>query len=355
MTRCRPHLWVGSIVVTALMVGIPARASTLWREGDSGDVDPELGRLSRAIARLAEKVRPAVIQIRASQKAPAEGNGESQPRRSRGSGFIINPEGYILTAHHVIDRADEIEVQLADRRRLRAELVAAEPHVDVALLKVEGRNFPTLALGDSDKVEVGELVGSVSYPFGRESALSLGVISRKGGRHALLGAFDFIQTDAVSNAGTSGGPLVDTRGHVIGMITMASQNGNTGFAVPINAIKSIVPRLLKGEKIVWGWLGVKVSELTLELAERLGLWPARGVLVSSVVSGQPAEKSKLLAQDVILAIEGIEVNSPRELVRIVSGAEAGKQVALTIFRQGQILDITVTLGAKPATAQGREG
>jgi len=145
------------------------------------------------------------------------------------------------------------------------------------------------------------------------------------------------------------------RGHVVGMITMASERGNIGFAVPVNAIKAMIPRLLNGERIVWGWLGVKVSEVTLELANALGLSPVRGVLVSSVLPGQPAEKEGVFAQDIILAVNGMRVDSPREVTRIIGGTEAGREVILTLFRKGETLDLTVRLGNKPKTTEGREG
>ncbi len=332
-------------------------SSALWREGESDSADPQLEKLSRAFVQLAEKVRPAVVQIRVSAKAPSAGADESQgPSDSRGSGFIIHPQGYILTAHHVIDGAREIEIRLADRRRLRAKLVAADPQVDLAILKIDSdKELPVLALGDSDHLMVGELVGSLGYPFGTESSLSLGILSRQGRNQNNSAAFDFLQTNAGANPGGSGGPLVNLQGHVVGMITMASRSGNIGFAVPINAIKSVVPRLVRGEKIVWGWMGIRVSDLTLDLADAFGLSPAKGVLVNSVLQGQPAEKGGLRPQDVILSINGVQVDNPREVIRMIGGSEAGREVKLTVFRKGETLDLSVHLGSRPKTTEGREG
>lgn len=333
-----------------------AEHHSLWQEGTAGEADPDLERLSRALERLAEKVRPGVVQVRANGKARGDGDsGEQRPSNSRGSGFIINPDGYILTAEHVIEGASEIEVLLGDRRRLRAKLIAAERQVDVALLKVQGRDFAVLPLGDSNGLKVGEMVASLSYPFGQESSLSFGIVSRRGRSQNVLAAFDFIQTNAGAYAGSSGGPLVNIRGEAVGMVTMASQNGNMGFAVPISVIKNILPRLEKGEKIVWGWLGVRVSELTLEAADQLGLSPAKGVFVNSVVPGQPAEKGRIFPQDVILAVNGAEVNNPRELTRLIGGTEAGSEVKLTVFRKGQLLQRSVILAPRPQETGGREG
>jgi len=345
-------------VFPSILVADGSRLETapLWREG-GGEADPDLERLSKAFVRLGETVRPAVVQVRASVKAVADGDGESRrATNNRGSGFIIHSRGYILTAHHVVDGVREVEIRLADRQRLRGEVVAADPQVDLAIIKIHGdRELPVLALGDSDNLKVGELVGSLGYPFGTESSLSLGVISRRGRSQAVSMGFDLLQSDAGASPGGSGGPLVNMRGHVVGMITMASERGNIGFAVPVNAIKAMIPRLLNGERIVWGWLGVKVSEVTLELANALGLSPVRGVLVSSVLPGQPAEKEGVFAQDIILAVNGMRVDSPREVTRIIGGTEAGREVILTLFRKGETLDLTVRLGNKPKTTEGREG
>jgi serine protease Do len=228
--------------------------------------------------------------------------------------------------------------------------------VDLAIIKIDGgKEFPVLALGDSDSLKMGELVGSLGYLFGTESSLSLGIISRRGRSQNISAGFDLIQTDAGASAGGSGGPLVNVKGQAVGMITMASERGNMGFAVPINVIKGMIPRLMRGERIVWGWLGVRVSEVTLELADTLGLSPIKGVLVSSVLPGQPAERGGVLPQDVILSINGADVDSPREVIRMIGGIEAGRDVKLTIFRKGETLHLSVRLGTRPKTTEGREG
>jgi len=246
---------------------VRAQPLPVWLQGDPSDADPDLERLNRSFVRLAEKVRQAVVHVRV------------EPTQARGSGFIIDPQGYILTAHHVVNEAKEIEIRLANRQRLRGEIVATDAQVDFAIIKINGeREFPVLPLGDSDVLKVGELVGSLGYPFGLESSLHMGIVSRRGRRQNTLAAFDHIQVDSPANSGESGGPLVNMKGHILGMLTQASENRTIGFAVPINVIKAMIPRLLSGEKIVWGWLGVKLSELTLALADSLGVSPVRGVL-----------------------------------------------------------------------------
>jgi serine protease Do len=276
--------------------------------------------------------------------------------KTRGSGFIINTQGYILTAHHVVNEGKEIEVRLANRERLRGEIIATDAQVDFALIKINGeREFPVLPLSDSDALRVGELVGSLGYPFGLESSLHIGVVSRRGKRQNASAAFDHIQVDSPADSGESGGPLVNMKGHVVGMLTQASEKRTIGFAVPINVIKAMMPRLLKHEKIAWGWLGVKLSELTLELADGLGVSPVRGVLVSSVLVDQPADRAGVLSRDVILSVDDIAVDRPSEVLHVIKGTEVGNEVMLTIFRSGETLLVPVKLGNKPGSLDENEG
>ena len=322
---------------------VRAQTLPLWLQGDLSDTDPDLERLNRSFVRLAEKVRQAVVHVRV------------EPTKERGSGFIIDPQGYILTAHHVVNEAKEIEIRLANRQRLRGEVVATDAQVDFAIIKINGeREFPVLPLGDSDVLRVGELVGSLGYPFGLESSLHVGIVSRRGRRQNTFAAFDHIQVDSPANSGESGGPLVNMKGHIVGMLTQASENRTIGFAVPINVIKAMIPRLLSGEKIVWGWLGVKLSELTLELADGLGVSPVRGVLVSSVAADQPADRAGVLSRDIILAVDDIAVDRVGEVLRVIKGTEVGNEVTLTIFRSGETFVVPVKLGKKPM-AQDEDG
>ena len=175
----------------------------------------------------------------------------------------------------------------------------------------------------------------------------MGIVSRRGRRQNTSAAFDHIQVDSPANSGESGGPVVNMKGHVVGMLTQASENRTIGFAVPINVIKTMIPRLLSGEKIVWGWLGVKLSDLTLELADGLGVSPVRGVLVSSVLADQPAERAGVLSRDVILSVDDIAVDRPSEVLRVINGTEVGNDVTLTIFRRGETVVVPVKLGNKP--------
>jgi S1-C subfamily serine protease len=269
---------------------------------------------------------------------------------NRGSGFVIHPEGFLLTANHVVEGSKTIEVRTANGQRLEAKVVVADAQIDLALLKVDNaQEMPSLPLGDSDDVRVGDLAVVFGYPFGRESSMNLGIISRAGKSYSGSASFDMIQTDAGAYPGGSGGPLLNGKGHVVGMVTMASERGNMGFAVPVNVLKRVIPRLMRGEKLVWGWLGVQMSEISLEQAKHMGLSSVKGVLVRSVLRGQPAEQGGVLSQDVILAINDMTVDSPREVLRMIGGLEAGQIVKLTIFRAGRTLQLPVALGTRPAT------
>lgn len=335
---------------------LPLDQSHLWRDASPAEVDADLDRLSRAYTRLAATVRPAVVQIRVigSRQTQSEANPQREVA-SRGSGFVIHPAGYILTANHVVEGSKIVEARTASGQRLVAKIVVADAQIDLAVLKVDSaQEMPSLPLGDSDDVRVGDLAVVFGYPFGRESSMNLGIISRPGKSYSNSASYDMIQTDAGAYPGGSGGPLLNGKGHVVGMITMASERGNMGFAVPVNVLKRVIPRLMRGERLVWGWLGVQMSEISLEQAKQLGLSPVKGVLVRSVLRGQPAEQGGVLSQDVILAINDTQVDSPREVLRMIGGLEAGQVVKLTILRSGRTLQLPVALGTKPDATKVQE-
>lgn len=337
-----------------LMAETPTLRSFTWRDAPSVAPESDLDRLSRAFTQLADQTRPAVVQIRAA--ATDAKNPNLSTSGSRGSGFIIDDRGYLLTAHHVIDKAKDIEVRLAGAERLNARVVAADAQLDLAILKVQSeRELAILSLGDSETIRVGDLAFVFGYPFGRESSMNVGIISRAGRSYRDSASFDFIQTDAGGYPGGSGGPLLNSKGHVIGMITMASERGNMGFATPINVIKRMIPRLASGEKFAWGWLGVQMTDISLEQALSLGILPAKGVVVSSVLPGHSAARVGMQKQDVILSINDTAVESPRDVMRMIGGLEAGKVVQLTILRKGKTLQLSVPLGARPESTKAREG
>ncbi|HEY2918231.1 MAG TPA: trypsin-like peptidase domain-containing protein [Candidatus Binatia bacterium] len=341
---------------TALLAQDPIATTPVinWRDAQPTSGESELERLNRAFVQLANQSRPAIVQIRVTGSETK--TAQSQSQGSRGSGFIIDPQGYILTAQHVIDKAKEIEIRLADLQRLPARVIAADSQIDVAILQIQTeRELPILTFGDSDAIRVGDLTVLFGYPFGRESSMNLGIISRSGRSYPDSASYEFIHTDAGAYPGGSGGPLLNSKGHVIGMITMASERGNMGFATPINVIKRVLPRLANGEKFAWGWLGVQMSDISLEQARSLGIFPAKGVVVSSVLPGQSAARGGIQKQDVILSVNETQVDSPRDVARMIGGLEAGRVVNLTILRKGKSMELSIPLGIRPDSTNAREG
>jgi len=318
-----------------------------------------------SFAPIAEKVNPAVVTVYTvkTYKSPFKFGPkgfffffgpEPFQEKGMGSGFIITPDGYIVTNYHVIKGADEIRVAVGmkNKQKYLAKKIGWDEKTDVALIKIEAQNLPTVTLGDSDRVKVGDWVVAIGSPFEFPHTLTAGIVSAKGRR--LGGPYDdFIQTDASINPGNSGGPLVNMRGEVIGINTMIVSPGMTpgnvgiGFAIPINLVKSLLPELKEKGRVVRAWLGVYIQEVTPELAESFGLKEAKGALVSQVVKGSPAEKAGIRAGDIILEFNGKEVEDWNQLPLMVSLQKPGKKVPMKIFREGKILELWVTLATMP--------
>ncbi len=341
---------VAGLVLAGSVAAQPAGAPVgpLWREGQVVTPEPELVRLNKALTRLAEQLKPALVQIRV-RRANEEPDTEDGPRRALGSGFVIHPSGYVVTNAHVVERATTVQVRLASGRRLTGTVVGRDRRVDLALVKVDApAPLPVLSLGDSDNLAVGELVLALGHPFGLEQTVSLGIVSRKGAPlQPAAPGFDFIQTDAAVNPGNSGGPLVDMGGQVIGVNTMAARNGSIGFAIPVNLIKGLLPQLLAKGAVEWGWLGVRIDEISEDNVREYGLDTPRGVGIEGVLPGQPAAQAGLRAKDVVLEVDGRAIASPRDLQRVISTAPVGSSVRLSLWRDGQAQDLTVTIGRFP--------
>ncbi len=334
--------------------------------------------------RLAETLMPAVVNVRvtgeqargrdrAEEVLPEpfrrflppefrERRPKAGPRviRGVGSGFIIDPSGYIVTNHHVVDGAKSIEVTLNDGRKLPAKLVGTDPETDLALLRVDASGLPTIPLGSSSALKVGEPVMAIGNPFGLDHTVTVGIISGTG-RVIGAGRFDdFLQTDAAINPGNSGGPLINTRGEAVGIATaIASRSGGfqgVGFAIPVDLAKPIVQQLRLDGRVTRGWLGVSIQPLTPELAKSFGLPREEGALVASVVDGSPAGRAGLKAGDVIARYDGRTVDGPRGLSSLVANTENGKTVQLGVIRDGRERALPVTIGnfaeARQAGASG---
>jgi serine protease Do len=267
-------------------------------------------------------------------------------QRSLGSGFIIDKEGYILTNNHVVEKASAIKVRLKDGKEYEAKIIGRDAKTDIAVIKISTKNGVSVAaLGDSDKLEVGEWVLAVGNPFGLEHTVTAGIVSAKG-RVIGQGPYDdFIQTDASINPGNSGGPLFNLRGEVVGINTAIVSGGTgIGFAIPINIAKSLLPQLKSKGKVVRGWLGVVIQKVTPELAKNFNLKESEGALVSDVIDDSPASKADIRRGDVIVSFDGHAIKEMEQLPKLVAGIDVGKKVKLGLIRDGKSLEVDVTIG-----------
>ena len=277
-----------------------------------------------------------------------EDNQRDFKQRSLGSGFIIDKEGYIVTNNHVIEDADQIKVILFNDKEFDAELVGRDPKTDLALIQIKGaKNLQPLELGDSNKLEVGKWVVAIGSPFGLEQTVTAGIVSAKG-RIIGSGPYDdFIQTDASINPGNSGGPLLNMDGQVVGINTAIIASGQgIGFAIPVNLAKGIITQLKDKGEVTRGWLGVGIQDLTPELADYYGLKEEKGVLVTQVFEGDPADKAGIKVNDVILSVDDEPVSTGRELSSMIANTPVGHRTQVDLIRDGKQKTVTVTLAKR---------
>ncbi len=353
----------GAVLIAAMLpwmlVAAPdlsPAAPGLWIEdGSIAPASRELLQFSDALSGLVERLRPSVVQVGVidnldeSLELPP-GHPPVPPERPRvGSGFIIHPDGYVITNQHVLTRSGRIEVELFGGEKALATVVGRDARTDLALLKIDPpRALTALALGDSDKLKVGELVLAIGNPFGLDYSVTMGVVSRKGRAFGANGPFDeYIQTDATINPGSSGGPLLNLRGEVVGINTATVLNRRVGFAIPINLAKSFLPELKEHGKIRWGFLGVSIQELTPTLAQALGVEGTKGALVNNVISGQPAEQAGLRPGDVIVGFDGTTITDVRDLQRKVGRTPIGKTSLVKVIRKGKEEEFSIQVGEFP--------
>ena len=349
--RIAVSLVAGLLLAVAPLAVLEAAPRQYWTERpDQAPLSPPI---TADWVTIAEAVKPAVVNVTVEMRQPrgfAFPPMARAPQGGRASGLIITPDGYALTNNHVVDGATTVRVRLGDGREFEAKVAGRDPQTDLALLKIAATGLPVAPLGDSTTLRVGEPVMAVGNPFGLEQTVTTGIVSATG-RVIGDGPYDdFIQTDASINPGNSGGPLINARGEVIGINTaIVSRTGGSigiGFAVPIQLAKFVVPQLAESGEVVRGWLGVTAQPLTPELAAGLDLKRSEGALVSQVWDGSPAAAAGLQRGDVIVEMDGRKVNRTTDLSLLVAATPVGKEIALSVLRDGKPVSLTARVARR---------
>ena len=335
------------------------------------NVPRQIMETSKAFSEIVSAVSPAVVNISTTKvfKRDTEPFFEDpffdffkpfhdlrMPKKwkeqSLGSGVIVSSDGYIITNNHVVEKSDEIKVTLLDKRMFKGRIVGADPKTDIAIVKIDAANLPTIPWGDSEKLQVGEFVLAIGNPYGLSHTVTMGIISAVGRANVGIADYeDFIQTDAAINPGNSGGPLVNIKGELIGINTaIFSKTGGyqgIGFAVPTNMVRPLMSQLIQKGKIIRGWLGVTIQEMTPEIAQKFGLEKSRGALVSDVTKGSPAEKAGILRGDIVIEFNRKEVKDVASLRNMVSQSKVGSDVLIKILRSGKEYAVRLVVAELP--------
>ncbi len=377
------------VLFGVLLLAQTAGHATVLAEGTalSGPDIEVLKSQNRAYERIAQAVTPAIVNIQTTQVIKVQQSPFSTdpffrqffggmlgpydiPREQRehalGSGVIVSPDGTIVTNNHVIAKATDIRVMLADKRVFKAKVVGADPDTDVAVIKVEASGLPTAWLGDSSALKVGDTVLAFGNPFGLNFTMTRGIVSAVGRAGLGIESFeDFIQTDAAINPGNSGGALVDVEGRVVGINTaivtggagMGGEGGSNGIglAIPANIVRHVVESLIKTGKVERGYLGVTVGDLTDKLAKQFGVPDVSGALIEDVTPGSPADHAGIKQGDVVRSIDGQQVDSKDQLTSVVASRNPGTAVTLGVLRNGKPIELKVILGTRPANLSARAG
>ena len=287
---------------------------------------------------------------------PQNGRGQqANPEKqvyATGSGFIVSGDGYILTNAHVVKDADEVMVKLNDKREFKAKVIGIDLRTDVAVLKVNATNLPKVSIGNPDTIKVGEWVAAIGAPFGLENTMTVGIVSAKGRALPQENFVPFIQTDVAINPGNSGGPLFNLKGEVIGINSQIySRTGGymgLSFAIPINVAMDVMNQLKANGKVIRGWLGIAIQEVTKELSESFGMKNTNGALVAGIEKGAPAEKGGLQPGDVITKFDGKVIESSSDLPKAVGNTKPGRTVVAEVFRKGSVKTLNLTVGEMPS-------
>ena len=347
----------GIVTVTEPQAETPARAAASFRDA-------------------AREAMPAVVNIFTSQEVkrprlpfmndplfryffgdPQDAGPER--REGLGSGVIVSADGYILTNHHVIESVDQIEVALADSRKVRARVVGTDPETDLAVLKIELEKLPSITFAQPEQLRVGDIVLAIGNPFGVGQTVTLGIVSGLGRSQLGITTFEnFIQTDAAINPGNSGGALVDAGGKLVGINTaIYSQTGGSmgiGYAIPVSIARQVMEQIVQKGSVTRGWIGVGVQDITPELAQSFSLPASRGVLITQVERGSPADKAGIKPGDVLLTVNSRPVADTTTMLNLIAALPPGQQAAIRLTRNQVEADLTVTIGRRPLPQQRKE-
>jgi len=360
----------GGVARSAVSAVAPAKPAPAVRLASRSSSGPAMGSLVN-FADVVERLNPAVVNIdtttrgsdrRRRNRAPSPGDPfdapfdfgnpreRDSPRRGAGSGFIIDADGSILTNNHVVDRAERITVKLSDGRTMRARLIGADPDTDIALIKVDGQSgLPVAPLGDSSSLRMGEWVCAIGNPLGYEHTVTVGVVSFLGRKLFDMSLDNYIQTDAAINFGNSGGPLINSRGEVIGInAAISSRASSIGFAVPINGATAVLPQLRARGRVSRGYMGVGLRDVDQDLERSLKLSVDHGALVQDITSGSPADRAGLRPYDVITSLDDRPISNDDQLIREISARAPGTAARLRLLRDGRDQTLTVKLAERPA-------
>jgi Do/DeqQ family serine protease len=379
------NLWLIFAQAATIAVGVLFVVTTLKPEwlGRSGS-GPQVVELRQATSPVAlparatsysdavRKAVPAVVSVLTSKEIKSQRHPfledplfrhffgdqlEEEPQRaaSLGSGVIVSSKGYILTNHHVVEAADEIEVALVDGKKLKARAVGSDPETDIAVLQVEGGQLPAISFGDADNLRVGDVVLAIGNPFTVGQTVTMGIVSALGRKIGLNTFENFIQTDAAINPGNSGGALIDTAGNLVGINTaIYSRSGGSlgiGFAIPASSAKQVMEQIIATGSVTRGWIGVEAQEITPEIADSFRISSTNGVLIAGVLRGGPAEKAGLKPGDILVAIEGKQVKDPNSMLNLVAALVPGKPASIRLKRDNKDLEVQVAVGKRPAVQQ----
>ncbi|KAB7623836.1 Do family serine endopeptidase [Alkalilimnicola sp. S0819] len=367
---------VGALVAVGLMYWLPdlmapERPVVQVKEAPGREPAPGLGSGPVSYSAAVEQAAPAVVNIFTSKTVSASRNpllddplfrrffGDRRPEnRSRnvaslGSGVIISRDGFVLTNNHVIDGADQIRVALADGRIAEARLTGSDPESDLAVLKIELQELPVITLGRSNETRVGDVALAIGNPFGVGQTVTQGIVSATGRNKLGINTFEnFIQTDAAINPGNSGGALINAHGELIGINTaIFSRTGGSlgiGFAIPTELARGVMENIIEHGRVIRGWVGIQVQEMSPQLAESFGLAHVRGVVLAGVLRGGPAQEAGLSPGDVVLEIDGESITEAGQLLRLITQRKPGEQIHIQALRQGRTFETDVTVAVRPA-------